>query len=119
MKRSCGILGVGLLVVSAQLLVAEPCRVIHGRAILYSGDGFLEIWHIGTHHTFFVVDDKSSDLILNYIPYEDDGHLKALFADFTVCPTAKYRKGASQETIVRKVQNPHVVLDPFRSGALK
>ena len=74
---------------------AEPCREIHGRALYFSGDNFLQIWHIGTHHTFFVVDDKSTDMIMKYIPYPDDGKWKALFADFTICPTEKFIQGAS------------------------
>jgi hypothetical protein len=45
---------------------SQTCLEIHGRAISYSGDGFLEIWHIGTHHTFFVVDEKS--LLSGYFP---------------------------------------------------
>ena len=64
MRRPFEILGLILFLALAQNSQAEPCREIHGRAILYSGDSFLEIWHIGTHHTFFVVDDKSTDLIL-------------------------------------------------------
>ncbi|MGD0628583.1 MAG: hypothetical protein ABR987_04480 [Terracidiphilus sp.] len=88
---------------------AQRCRTIHGRAILYSGDSFLEIWHIGTHHTFFVVDGKSTDLILNYIPYKGDDLGRALFADFLICPTVPYRRGASQETIIKEIRHPRVV----------
>ena len=115
MRRPFEILGLILFLALAQNSQAEPCREIHGRAILYSGDSFLEIWHIGTHHTFFVVDDKSTDLILNYIPYEGDEHLKALFAYFTICPTAPYLKGGSQATIVKDIRHPHIVVDPKMS----
>lgn len=59
----------GITMLTVPLSAAQPCRVIHGRAIYYNGDGVLAIWHIGTHHTFQIVDEKSSDLIFHYIPY--------------------------------------------------
>ena len=34
----------------------QKCFEIHGRAILYRGDGFFAIWHVGTHHVFFPAD---------------------------------------------------------------
>ena len=93
-------------------LSAAPCREIHGRAISYSGDSFLEIWHVGTHHTFFVVDESSSDLIFRYMHYRGDDHQQALFASFTLCPTAHYKRGASQATLVKRIRNPRVVMMP-------
>jgi len=116
MKWHCETLGLILVLALVRYSQAEPCREFHGRAILYSGDSFLEIWHIGTHHTFFVVDNKSTELILKYIPDEGDEYLKELFAEFTICPTARYRKGASQPMIVKGIQHPRVVLDPRKSG---
>jgi hypothetical protein len=92
---------------------AGPCREIHGRAVLYSGDSFLEIWHVGTHHTFFVVDEKSSNLIFGYLHYPESDH-QALFADFTLCPTKKYRQGSSQPAIVKRIRNPRVVARRLR-----
>ena len=103
------VIGLAALMAQGQFTPAEPCREIHGRAILYSGDSFLEIWHVGTNHTFFVVDEKSSDLILDNLHYKVDGPQKALFADFTVCPTEKYKKGASQPVVVKQIRNPKVV----------
>jgi hypothetical protein len=67
-------------------LHAETCREIHGRAISYTGDGQLVIWHIGTHHDFYVKDDDSRKLLSAYLP--EDGS-KALFANFTICPVEK------------------------------
>ncbi len=106
------------LVVSMMILVApfavaaEPCREIHGRAIEYSGDGLLAIWHIGTHHTFFVVDVKSTELVEKFIPYEYDpkDRQKELFADFTICPTEKFKQGASQPTLVTSIRHAHVIV---------
>jgi hypothetical protein len=40
------------------LLSTEPCQEIHGRARLYTGDGQLMIWQTGTHHEFWILDDK-------------------------------------------------------------
>jgi hypothetical protein len=96
----------------ARCFGAEPCREIHGRAILYSGDSFLEIWHIGTHHTFYVVDDSSTDLILRYVPASVGDSKPALFANFTLCPTPPYRRGASQATLVKRIRNPRVATMP-------
>ncbi len=119
MKRIPIFVILALFLIQASVTHAQTCREIHGRAISYSGDGFLEIWHIGTHHTFFVVDKKSSDLILNFLPYLGNDHQNALFADFTICPTEKYKKGASQPTIVKLIRNAHVVIDPVRSGDVR
>jgi hypothetical protein len=109
MNRFLSLGCLALLAFSVPPSQAQHCRVIHGRAVLYSGDSFLEIWHIGTHHTFFVVDEKSADLILDYIPYAGDDLGKALFADFLICPSAPYRRGASQKTIVKEIRHPWVV----------
>jgi hypothetical protein len=107
MKHDTTILILMLLIVLGASARSEPCREIHGRAILNSGDSFLAIWHIGTHHTFFVVDEKSSDLILDYLHYPESDH-QALFADFTLCPTAKFKQGASQQTIVKRIRHAHI-----------
>jgi hypothetical protein len=87
---------------------AESCQEIRGRAISYSGDGFLEIWHVGTHHTFFVVDQKSAELIEGFLHYPESDN-QVLFADFTVCPTEEYKKGFSQPVIVKKIRNQRIV----------
>jgi len=90
---------------------AEPCREIHGRAILYRGDGFFSIWHIGTHHIFFPADKASADLVCQYFDCNTIDRQPTLFADFTVCPTEPYKAGAAQPAIVKRVQHPRVVLD--------
>jgi hypothetical protein len=108
MNRILILIGLTLLMAPGQFSSAEACRQIHGRAILYSGDSFLAIWHVGTHHTFFVVDETSSNLIFNYLHYPESDH-QALFADFTLCPTERYRQGASQPAIVKRIRNAHVV----------
>jgi len=61
-----------ILLMSPSLSLAETCREIHGRAVFYSGDGQLRIWHIGTHHEFSFCaescgDDRSADLLFQYL----------------------------------------------------
>jgi len=110
MRHCLAVLAIFVFSAPTYLHAAEPCRSIHGRAISYSGDGFLDIWHIGTHHTFFVVDEKSSNLLLHYLHYLGNDRQEALFADFTICPTEKFKEGASQPTIVKSIRNPHVIV---------
>ncbi|HXE09402.1 MAG TPA: hypothetical protein VN612_15975 [Acidobacteriaceae bacterium] len=90
---------------------AQTCRKIHGRAILYRGDGFFAIWHIGTDHIFMPSDKESADLVCQYFDCESGDEQPALFADFTVCPTKRYIHGAAQPAIVRKVEHPFVVAE--------
>lgn len=87
----------------------ESCEKIRARAVYYSGDSYLEIWRIGADHTFFVVDEKSADLILETMHYNVDRPLQALYGDFTVCPTQPYKEGHAQAAIVKRIENPRVV----------
>jgi hypothetical protein len=105
------LLGLFLLSSAACAAPTEPCREIHGRAILYTGDGQLSIWHIGTHHIFMILDDESYSLLAQYMPIEalPEAGSKALFADFTICPTEKYVRGAAQPAVVKNIKHPHVV----------
>ncbi len=88
---------------------AQTCRLIHGRAILYRGDSFFTIWHVGTDHIFFLVDQPSIELVCRYFDCASGDKQPALFADFTVCPTKRYIAGAAQPVIVKKVEHPLVV----------
>ena len=107
--RVAVILSLVLLVNPARSWSVEPCREIHGRAVLHRGDGFFAIWHIGTHHVFFPADKGSADLVCSYFDCGSIDREPALFADFTVCPTEPYKAGAAQPVIVKRVQHPHVV----------
>lgn len=91
--------------------LAQACFQIHGRAVEYRGDGFFAIWHIGTHHIFSPADPKSADLICNYFDCESGDRQPALFADFTVCPTEHFVKGAAQLAKVTAVSHPFVIPD--------
>ena len=109
MKRvACWVLAVVPMIPSVVGFAAEPCQTIRGRAVEYSGDGYLEICHVGTHHTFFVVDEKSTDLILATMHYKVDGPLQALYADFTICPTAPFRQGHAQAAVVKRIENSQI-----------
>jgi len=106
------ILRVVLLVFASWMSAhGETCFQIHGRAVWYRGDGFFAIWHVGTHHIFFPADQKSADLICQYFDCKSVDRQPALFADFTVCPTERYKPGAAQPVIVKKVLHPRVVPD--------
>ena len=100
-----------LFTLSAEAQTTESCSVIHGRARRYCGDGQLRIWHIGTHHDF-EPDDSSWQMV--------EGWLKAgakptgacqdnadLFADFLICPTDPYKKGAVQKAKVKAAYRRH------------
>jgi hypothetical protein len=100
----------------------EPCRLIHGRATYYTGDGQLRIWHVGTRHTFRPDELRTPDnadfspswdkVIYLLAAGEKEPEVfdhKELFADFTMCPTQRYREGASQPAQVRNIYHPHVV----------
>ncbi len=89
----------------------QKCFQIRGRAILYRGDGFFAIWHVGTHHIFEPANKQSWDLLCSYMNCTSRRKQPALFADFTICPTVPYKKGAAQPAIVTKVTHPYVVPD--------
>jgi hypothetical protein len=90
---------------------AEKCFAIHGRAVLYRGDGFFAIWHIGTHHVFSPVAGASYDVLFKAFDCESGQRQPALFADFTVCPVERYVPGAAQAVVVKKLEHPRVVSD--------
>jgi hypothetical protein len=89
----------------------RKCFQIRGRAILYRGDGFFAIWHVGTHHIFYPVGDKSWDLLCSYMDCKSPRKQPALFADMTVCPTEPYKKGWAQPAVVKRVTHSYVVPD--------
>lgn len=96
----------------------RECFDIHGRAILYRGDGFFAIWHVGTHHVFFPSDKASYDLLCSYMDCDSPRKQPALFADFTVCPTKPFKKGSAQPVLVKKVAHPVVVPEwPPKKGS--
>ena len=100
-----------MLVGLVPMVSGESCFQIHGRAVDYRGDAFFAIWHIGTHHEFFLVDKKSIDLVCQYFDCESPDRQPALFADFTLCPTKPFKAGAAQPAIVKNIEHPRVVSD--------
>jgi hypothetical protein len=100
----------------------EPCRVIHGRATYGTMNGMVRIWHIGTHHTFMPDElrtpdtedfspswEKVIDLLAAGGKEPEVFDHNELFADFLICPTQRYRHGASQPAQVRRIYHPRVM----------
>lgn len=93
---------------------AKPsCQTIHGRAHLYTGDGQLRIWHIGTHHEF-EPDSSSWERVQGWLEkgatpaqkQQDPASYAGdvfLYGDFVVCPVEPYRKGAVQSARIESV----------------
>jgi hypothetical protein len=100
------------------LQAAEPCRIIHGRAHFYGGDGQLRIWHVGTRHDY-TPDESSSTRVLAWLEagvkdsakanYASPASTVYLFADFLICPTEPFKSGSIQEAKFISVQHRHYV----------
>lgn len=90
---------------------AQTCFPIRGRAVLYRGDGFFAIWHVGTHHIFYPADHASANLLCRYMDCTATRKQPALFADMRVCPTEPLKKGWAQPVKVTRVWHEHVVPD--------
>jgi len=108
-----------LIFASLSAFAAEPCQTIRGRAIYYSADGQLRLWHIGTHHEFDPPgpDVDPSDSWQPIIQRLRQGSgtdteafdRNALVGDFVVCPTEPYRKSAVQPAIIRSMSHLRLV----------
>jgi len=100
---------------------AESCRTIHGRAHLYSGDGQLRIWQVGTHHEY-EPDASSWDRVEAWLEAgvqaqeakKNSGASAAalvyLFADFEICPIEPLKEGAVQRAEVKSAHHRRYVL---------
>ena len=93
----------------APVCLGQSCEKVRARAVYYSGDSYLEIWRVGTHHTFFVVDEKSTNLILETMHFSVDGPLQGLYGDFTICSTQPHKRGHAQAATVKRIENARVV----------
>jgi hypothetical protein len=97
---------------------SDRCRVVHGRARFYSGDGQLRIWEIGTHHEF-QPDGTSDGLVIGWLEAgvpEADRHNYAapasavdMFGDFLVCPTEPFKKGSVQKAFIKSAAHRRYV----------
>jgi hypothetical protein len=97
---------------------AEPCKVIHGRANFYGGDGQLRIWHIGTHHEY-EPDESSWPQVIKWleagVPESDRANSADpasgvyLYADFFICPTEPFKKGSVQRANVKSASHRRYV----------
>ena len=94
-------------------LALEPCRQVHGRARLYTADGQLRIWQIGSHHEFEPADKASWGKLQNImLPHGVSGTQYDLYADFTLCPTKPFKGGSVQPAIVKGIQHKRLVSWP-------
>jgi hypothetical protein len=114
------VLTLAILACALSLKAVEPCRKIHGRAHYYFADGQFRLWYIGTHHEFSLIysdyadrdyptDEKILDMLRAGITQPIGISDNDLFADFLVCPTERYRKGATQQAYVKAMYHPHIV----------
>ena len=106
------------VIASPPLHADDSCRVIHGRAHLHGSDGQLRIWHIGTHHEY-EPDELSWPRVEKWLEAGVTEREKAtlaspasmvyLVADFLLCPTEPFRKGAVQRAEVKSAIHRHYV----------
>jgi hypothetical protein len=95
---------------------ANPaCQIIHGRAHLYTADGQLRVWQLGTHHEF-QPDRASWQRVESWL---EQGAAQArkgqnnapttgdtfLYGHFKVCPVEPYREGAVQTASIPSVRH--------------
>jgi hypothetical protein len=102
---------------ASSISAQEPCRVIPGRAHKYS-DGPLRIWHIGTHHDY-QPDESSWQRVEAWIeagvaPYDrrtsgTPYSTVDLYADFLICPTQPFKRGAVQSASVKNATHRRYV----------
>jgi hypothetical protein len=103
-----------LLSLSSEAQTTESCKIVHGRARLYCADGQLRIWHVGTHHDY-TPDESSWENVVGWLkagvkPREDNACLATdLYADFLICPTEPFKKGAVQRAKVKAAYHRHYV----------
>jgi len=106
---------------------SEPCKVLHGRARFYSGDGQLRIWEIGTHHEYRP-DEASFNTVIDWLEagvleserknYVSPASVVDLYADFSVCPTEPFKKGSVQQAKITSASHRHYEKKPeFRHDA--
>jgi hypothetical protein len=117
MKRLLSSFGL-LIILTVSGNASDQCQLIHGRASFYGGDGQLRIWHIGTHHEYRP-DESSSDKVIGWLEegvpksertkYTSPASVVDLYADFLVCPTEPFRKGAVQEATIKTASHRHYV----------
>jgi len=82
---------------------AGKCFTFHGRYRVYTGDGNVALWRIGTHRLLGVVatDPTIDDALTEALGDPDQFDL---FGDFTVCPLAADIKGAERPVCVKAMR---------------
>jgi hypothetical protein len=100
------------------LYAAEACRVIHGRAHFYGGDGQLRVWHIGTRHEY-EPDESSLPRVMKWLEagvpeneranYASPASSVYLYADFLICPTEPFKPGSVQRAKIKSASRRRYV----------
>ena len=76
-----------------------PCYQVRGRLSYYNGAPSTRIWIVGTHRMLSVPSEDTE------LPPNVKNPLKGfednIFADFTVCPLTKERKGEMRDVFVK------------------
>ena len=117
-EAKCLLLVCVIAAAGSRAYATENCVTIHGRAHYYCGDANLRIWHIGTHPEF-EPDESSFDHVIEWLEAgvkesakqelaRPDGTVN-LYADFLVCPTEPFKKGAVQHAVFKSATNRRYV----------
>lgn len=76
-----------------------PCYQVRGRLSYYNGTPSTRIWIVGTHRMLSVPSEDSElpPNVKSLLKGFDDN----IFADFTVCPLTKERRGEMRDVFVK------------------
>jgi hypothetical protein len=112
-----------VLMTTFRLQAGDSCINIRGRAHLHGGDGQLRIWQVGTHHDY-TPDASSREAVVGWleagVSKSEQDELASpasqlyLFADFVICPTEPWRKGAVQQAKVKSASHRRYVHIPYK-----
>jgi len=85
------------------------CFHVHGRYTVYTGDGQIVLWPVGTHRLFSVVfgDDRVDKVLSggsdNNFPQAANEY--EVYGDFEVCPLQKGLPGLRRDVCIKKAEN--------------
>jgi hypothetical protein len=82
--------------------------IIHGRLSFYNGTPMFRIWIVGTKRIIGILDaDRSVTSMPKYILdiLEEDINDRQIFANFTITPITKFRKGEMQIGRIESASN--------------
>ncbi len=110
--------GPNLATVQAQPPRKGDCHWVHGRFIVYTGDGRFVIWITGTKRTVEIGDDKNdaSGIVQTYVKRVPlTGDIDPLLADFRICALVDSKRGHMQLVRVTDVRGATLSGKSFES----